>query len=654
MDKLKRMEELVDLLNRASEAYYNGQSEILSDYEWDAYFDELKALEKETNTILENSPTENVSRDETPGQKEPHEYPTLSLAKTKKVEDLVKWASGKAIWLSWKLDGLTLVVTYDQGKLQKVVTRGDGHIGTNITRLATAIEGIRQTIDTNEHLVLRGEAVISYADFEEFTQNSEEDYANPRNLASGSLTLKDVNEVKQRHIRWIPFTLVHSDKELLSYQAKKDYLQNLGFAPVESVLIEDPTYENIDACIQTFTDKVVDLSNPYPVDGLVITYDDSVYASGGSVTGHHATRAGYAFKWQDASAKTILEHIEWSCAMSSITPVAVFDEVKLEGTKVKRASLVNISECERLHIGDTGTEIEVIKANKIIPKIIKVNKTVGTLHIPDMCPVCYHPSKVETSPSGAKTLHCTNPDCDAKKLKKYTRFVSKAGINIEGISQATLSRFIAEGWVHSFTDIFKLENKEEEIAKLDGFKEKSAHNIILSIQKAKTTKPEKLLFALSIPQVGSDVVKRLLQAYPLHKLIDIAKNSEDQLDFVHLDGIGKEKSVAFISWFKDERNLSDLNNLLSVLTIEEGQSEKGNKCTGLTFVVTGEVHQFQNRDALKAYIEKEGGKVVGSVSKKTDYLINNDINSASSKNVKAKSLNIPIISEDTFVSMFGK
>ncbi len=656
MNELERMKELVEQLNTASEAYYNGQAEILTDYEWDAKFDELKQLEETTGTILENSPTMKVSADSTQGEKETHEFSALSLAKTKKVEDLVKWASGKPIWLSWKLDGLTLVVTYDHGKLTKVVTRGDGHIGTNITHVASSLIGIPQTISEKGHLVIRGEAIISYADFNQFVLESGEDYANPRNLASGSLTLKDLEEIKKRKIHWIPFTLVHTDQTFSSWGEQMSYLEKNGFVVVDHERIDEPSYENINTTIQQWTRKVTNNENPYPVDGLVIAYDDIEYASGGSITGHHATRAGYAFKWADESVESTLDHIEWSCAASTITPVAVFEPVELEGTTVKRASLCNISECERLGIGDKGTVLSVIKANKIIPKIIHVSKIEGQLQIPETCPVCGASTKIHVSEnSGTKTLKCTNPDCAAKKLKKFTRFVSKGGADIDGISEATLSRFINEGWIHNNGDIYRLTNHRDEIAQLDGFGDKSADNIVASIEKAKTIDDIKLIYALNIPLVGVDVARKLLNAKEIETLIEEASSTNDETCFSIIDGIGTEKSSAFVRWFHDEQNVTDYNDLIQYLNIQKTATEAvDDKCKGLTFVVTGDVHHYPNRNALKAYIEAHGGKVTGSVSKSTNYLINNDVTSTSSKNTKAKSLNIPIISEDEFIERFGE
>ncbi len=656
MNDLERMKELVEQLNEASAAYYNGQAEILTDYEWDAKFDELKKLEEATGTILENSPTIHVSADNTQGEKEAHEFSALSLAKTKKVEDLVKWASGKPIWLSWKLDGLTLVVTYDHGKLTKVVTRGDGHIGTNITHVASSLIGIPKTISEKGHLVIRGEAIISYEDFNQFVLESGEDYANPRNLASGSLTLKDLDEIKKRKIHWIPFTLVHTDQTFSSWGEQMSFLEDNGFVVVDHEKIEHSSYENINTTIQKWTKKVTDNENPYPVDGLVIAYDDIVYAAGGSVTGHHATRAGYAFKWADESVESKLDHIEWSCAASTITPVAVFEPVELEGTTVKRASLCNISECERLGIGDKGTVLSVIKANKIIPKIIHVSKIEGQLHIPETCPVCGSLTKVQISEnSGTKTLKCTNPDCAAKKLKKFTRFVSKGGADIDGISEATLSRFINEGWIHNNGDIYRLVEHRDEIAQLDGFGDKSADNIVASIEKAKTIDDVKLIYALNIPLVGVDVARKLLNAKDIASLIQEASTTEDESCFSIIDGIGTEKSSAFVRWFHDEQNVIDYKDLIQYLKIQKTATEAvDDKCKGLTFVVTGDVHHYQNRNELKAYIEAHGGKVTGSVSKSTNYLINNDVTSTSSKNTKAKSLNIPIISEDEFIERFGE
>ena len=664
MDITIQMRTLVEELNRASDAYYNGRGELMTDYEWDAKFDQLKQLESQSGVVLPDSPTHRVSADTTVGKKEEHEFSALSLAKTKQPTDLVKWAEGRPIWMSWKLDGLTLVVTYDEGQLTKVVTRGDGHIGTNITHLAQAINGIPATIHATGHVVVRGEAVISYEDFDRFNLESDEEYANPRNLASGSLTLKDPREVAQRHIRWIPFTLVHTDEEIPTWGARMDWLKRAGLGAVDHERIDDPTLEHVEAAIERWTEKVTKRENPYPVDGLVIVYDDAEYAATGSVTGHHATRAGYAFKWADESASTELDHVEWSCAASTISPVAVFRPVELEGTTVKRASLCNISECERLGMGGKGTQLEVIKANKIIPKVIKVKQAVGPFCIPDRCPVCGSPTRVDVSAaSGTKTLHCTHAACPAKQLRKFARFVSKQGVNVDGISEQTLQKFINLGWIRDYADIFDLPTHAMEIAALEGFGVKSATNIRQSVERARKVEARRLLYALSIPLCGQDVCNRLLSAYSLNDLIALAEGNVRPTDLftpsaeetlAMIPGIGPEKAKSFVAWFAQEEHRSVMARLLNVLTVEQtSTAATGEKCKGLVFVVTGDVHHYKNRNELKAYIESQGGKVTGSVSKSTSYLINNDVTSTSSKNQKAHQFNIPIISEDEFVERFG-
>ena len=653
-DKMILMRSLVEQLNQASDVYYNGKGELMTDYEWDAKFDQLKKMEEETGEVLPDSPTNKVSEDTIVGKKEEHEFAALSLAKTKLVSDLVKWAEDRPIWTSWKLDGLTLVVTYDNGKLSKIVTRGNGHIGTNITHLASAISGIPKTIKEKGHLVIRGEAVISYADFEQFIIESEGDYANPRNLASGSLSLKDAEEVKQRHIQWIPFTLVYTEQEINSWGERMQMLQDLGFKPVERTRIEHPDEASIQAEINRFTQKVTDKTNPYPVDGLVICYDDTAYAATGSVTGHHATRAGYAFKWQDEHADTELDHIEWSCAANTITPVAVFKPVELEGTTVKRASLCNVSECERLGIGGKGSKLQVIKANKIIPKVINVTEPMGIFEIPTKCPVCHAEATVKESESGTKTLHCSNPHCAAKQIKKFARFVSKEGLNIEGISEQTIWRLVNEGLISEYADFYHLNDHAYEIAAWDGFGKKSVTNMLESVRKSRQTDGRHLLYALNIPLCGGDVAKKLIERYPVKELIETARLCMFDDEFASIDGIGPEKSAKFIGWFKDDTNFAHVQKLMKELEIVEQEPvEKGSACDGLTFVITGDVHHYKNRNELKAYIESQGGKVTGSVSKSTNFLINNDAASQSSKNKKAHELNIPIITEDEFIEKFG-
>ena len=662
-EKILRMQQLVRKLNEASDAYYNGRSELMTDYEWDQRFDELKRLEAETGTTLPDSPTQKVSEDTITGQKEEHEFAALSLAKTKQIAELVKWAEERPIWISWKLDGLTLVVTYDDGHLTKVVTRGNGHIGTNITHLSRSINGIPQEINAKGHTVIRGEAVISYDDFERFVMESGEDYANPRNLASGSLTLKDPDEVKARHIQWIPFTLVYTEENIVSWGDRMNWLDQQGFTTVERRLLEHPDLSSVESGIAAFTEEVTSKQNPYPVDGLVICYDDTAYAQTGSVTGHHATRAGLAFKWQDEAADTVLKEIEWSCAASTISPVAVFQPVELEGTTVKRASLCNISECERLGIGAAGTQISVIKANKIIPKVIAVTQSVGTFSVPNECPVCHAPTQIVVSEaSGTKTLRCTNPDCAAKQLKKLARFVSKEGMNIDGISEQTLSKFINLGWISEYADIYELRSHILELSRMEGFGEKSASNIMRSIDKSREVEAHRLLFALNIPLCGLDVCKRLLSAYSLDDLVNeaikqsddlFASQAEPQDVFAHINGIGPEKSAQFVLWFRNAQNLARYRRLKERLNIKAlDLAPTGNACEGLTFVITGDVHHYKNRNELKAYIESQGGKVASAVSGSTSFLINNDVTSTSGKNKKAQQLGIPIISEDDFVARY--
>ena len=662
-EKMETMRAWVAQLNAAADAYYNGRGERMTDFEWDDLFDRLKALEAETGVVLPESPTNRVGADAVEGQKEPHEFAALSLAKTKKVAEIAKWAEGRPIWISWKLDGLTLVVTYDDGRLTKVVTRGDGHVGTNITHLAAGIHGIPKTVAATGHLVVRGEAVISYADFAAFRAASQEDYANPRNLASGSLTLKDVAELRRRNLQWIPFTLVHADAAPVSWGARMDELDRIGLSSVARERVDHPTEAAVQAVIDRWTEQVTSGACPFPVDGLVVCYDDTAYAQTGSVTGHHATRAGFAFKWQDETAATTLDHVEWSCAVASISPVAVFAPVELEGTTVKRASLCNISECERLGLGGKGTRLSVIKANKIIPKVVAVTEKVGAFEVPAKCPVCGAPTKVCASESGTKTLKCTNADCPARALAKYERFVSKDGMDIDGLAGETIEKFVNKGWIKSMADIYRLGDHWLEIAGMEGFGEKSANKIRDSIAAARTRGAVQFLVALSIPLCGPDVAKRLLGAYGVKELFAKAAEAAHPADlfsggpdvFAGIEGIGPGKSAAFVGWCAEEKNLALVRDLLDMVTVTEAPVvAAGGVCAGLTFVVTGDVHHFANRDALKAYVESQGGKVAGSVSSKTNFLINNDVASTSGKNKKAKDLGIPVISEDEFVEKFGQ
>lgn len=652
-DLKKRYEELVQKLNKASEAYYNGREEIMSNYEWDAMFDEAAALEAETGYILPESPTQNAGYEESAGEREAHEFPALSLAKTKQVSELKKWAEDRPIWLSWKLDGLTLVLTYDNGKLTKILTRGNGTVGSNITYLKNAIKGFPLKIKYQGHMVVRGEATISYTDFElinDTMQDEEEKYANPRNLASGTLSLDDPEKVKERHVHFNAFTLVHIDEEMNSWGERMNFLEKEGFTVIDR---EPVTADTIEEAIDRWTKKVESGEMDIPVDGLVICYDDTVYAASGNVTGHHAARAGYAFKWQDVSAETELLYVEWSCAASTISPVAVFKPVQLEGTTVSRASLCNISEMERLGIGRECT-LEVIKANKIIPKCIAVKKSTGSFEIPETCPVCGAKTEITIrEKSKTKTLHCMNPHCTAKHVKKFTRFVSKSGMDIDGLSIQTMLKFMNEGFIAGFADIYHLEEHAEAIRAMEGFGEKSCDNMLRAIEKSRKVHPVNFIYALCIPMIGVDAGKKIVASIGFEGFL---KRLESGAGFEDIDGIGPEKSGSVVEWYEEEENRSSLHALLKEVEITKVdiRPKEGGSCEGLTFVITGDVRQFKNRDAFKAYVEAAGGKVTGSVTGKTNFLINNDAWSTSSKNRKAKELGVPILTEDEFVERFGK
>lgn len=659
MDQKARIDHLVAVLNQASNAYYGGQEEQMTNFEWDQLFDELTALEQETNYIRPDSPTQSTGHDaaDEGGEKERHEYPALSLAKTKDVAELQKWAGERDVWLSWKLDGLTLVLTYDGGKLSKIVTRGNGTEGNNITYMKEAIFGIPLKIKDKGHFVVRGEATISYTDFERINDTlSEEDdkYANPRNLASGTLALdkKNLDKVKERAVTFNAFTLVHTEEVLPSWGDRMAYLDSMGFITVER---ERTNAAGIPSVVDKWTAKVDHGEMDLPVDGLVITYDDIDYAATGSVTGHHATRAGFAYKWQDVKVATVLEKIDWSCAASTITPVAVLSPVQLEGTTVTRASLCNISELERLGIGADGkTEVEVIKANKIIPKCVSVLKAEGTFRIPNKCPVCHAPTEIRISAnSGVKTLRCTNAECPAKHLKRFSRFVSKTGMDIDGLSIQSLRVFVNQGFIRDYADIYHLEQYENQIVELDGFGRKSYENLIAAIEKSRKVSLVNFIYALCIPMIGIDAAKKILAALGSD---GFAQRIADHVPFDDIDGIGPEKSGAILSWFSEPANTELYEKLLKEVQIEHvlPKEDVDGTCQGLTFVITGDVHSFKNRSEFKQYVESQGGTVTGSVSKKTSYLVNNDVESTSSKNKKARELGIPILSEDDFIAQFGK
>ncbi len=652
-DYRKRCAELVKKLNESSEVYYNGGEEIIPNYEWDAMFDELAALEAQTGYILPDSPTQKTGFEENNGEKEPHEFPALSLAKTKQVSELVKWAEDKEVWLSWKLDGLTLVLTYDNGKLARILTRGNGAVGTNITYLKNSIKGFPLKIKYKGHLVVRGEAVISYSDFElinAMVEDDDEKYANPRNLASGTLSLDDPEKVKERRVCFHAFTLVYLEEPLVRWGERMDFLEREGFTVVDRERVDAGS---IPEAVERWSGKVERGEMDLPVDGLVICYDDTEYAAQGSVTGHHATKGGYAFKWQDVSVLSKLLYVEWSCAASTISPVAVFEPVQLEGTTVSRASLCNLSEMERLGIGEECT-LEIIKANKIIPKCISVKEASGKVVIPSKCPVCGAETKIHTSEkSKTRTLHCTNPECSAKHVKKFTRFVSKTGMDIDGLSIQTILRFMNEGFIGDFADIYRLSKYADTIRQMEGFGDKSCENMMRAIEKSRVANPVSFIYALCIPMIGVDAGKKIVAQCGFEGFLERLGKG---LGFEDIDGIGPEKSGSALLWYENEKNRSSLKELLKEVTIEKVdlKPDKEGKCAGLTFVITGDVHHYKNRDEFKAYVEAGGGKVTGSVTSKTDYLVNNDAQSSSSKNRKAKELGIPIITEDEFVSRFGE
>ncbi len=648
----ERIRRLIDTLNAASAAYYGGRAELMSDQEWDAAFDELTRLENESGIRFADSPTQRVSEDVIPGREEKHEYPALSLQKTKSPGDLVKWADGRCVWVSWKEDGLTLVATYEGGKLLRLLTRGNGTVGTNLTHLAPAISGIPARIDEKGKTVIRGEAVISYADFDAFLLESGEDYQNPRNLASGSLSLKDPAEAARRHIRFIPFTLVHTERDIVSWGERLDLLDSLGFHTVERERVADP--ERLPEVVRAWSEKAEKGLSPFPVDGLVVTYDDTLYARGGSVTGHHETRGGIAFKWADESADTVLRQVEWSCAASTITPVALFDPVRLEGTTVSRATLHNVSECRRLGLGGEGTRLRVIKANKIIPKVTAVTEKCGEFTVPDKCPVCGSPAVLRTSDSGAETLHCTFDGCPGKKIRKFARFVSKGGMDIDGLSVQTLVRLINRGWVKEYRDLYRLGEHAAEMAEMEGFGKKSVNNLLSALDRSRTVDAARLLYALNIPLCGTEVARLLLKSHTLGEIISLASEAQEDGVFTDIDGIGPEKSASVVAWMKGGENRRALSALLSELNVTEGEkAPRGERCAGLTFVITGDVYRFKNRADMKKYIESQGGKVTGSVTSKTSFLISNDASSQSGKSQKAASLGVHILTEDAFIDAYG-
>ncbi|MBO5152430.1 MAG: hypothetical protein J6B73_09770, partial [Methanobrevibacter sp.] len=588
--KQSRIKELVTELNIASEVYYSGQRLIMSDHEWDEKFHELEVLEKETGIVLPDSPTVNVSHEKVLGAKEKHEFPALSLPKSKSVDDVLKWVSDKDVNVSWKLDGLTLVVTYDNGHLTKVVTRGDGEVGSNITHLADAIQNIPKAIKYDGHIVIRGEAVISYSDFESFNSRCDNVYENPRNLAAGSCNpLSQADAIKDRGLIWLPFAVVYADMYIDTWSDRMYWLRNQGFKTVDFETVHFSAA--LPSVIDEWSNRVS--NNAYPVDGLVITYDDSNYASHGTLTGHHDTRGGFAFKWADEKADTVLKNIEWSVSINAINPVAIFEPVRLEGTTVKRASLCNLSECERLDIGGIGTRLSVIKANKIIPKVVSAEK-VGEFLIPDHCPVCGGITRISISDLLTKVLVCTNKNCIAKNLCKMSRFVSKHGFDIYGLSEKKLMSLVNKNLISSSEDILDLTIRADDMKAAlideDGWGEKSIGKLLRAIAAAKTINAEKFLYALCIPMCGVDTSKLLAKHYKIEDFLSPDIWSDPFL----VELVGDVKSSELQKWFSNENNKIFVKKLLLACDIKY-PSKAGSKLFNMTFVVTGKLNHFISR-----------------------------------------------------------
>lgn len=648
--KNERMKELVRLLNKASRAYYQEAQEIMSNYEYDRLYDELKELEDELGITLSNSPTVNVGYEvvsELP--KERHESPMLSLDKTKEVEELKNFVGDQKVLMSWKMDGLTVVLTYRDGKLYKAVTRGNGEVGEVITNNAKVFKNVPVQIAYQGELILRGEAVIGYKDFEKINQEIEDvdaRYKNPRNLCSGSVRQLNNQITAKRNVMFYAFTLVQTDGVDFqnSRACQMEWLKSQGFTTVEYYMVTRDTVEDE---VAKFSSKISE--NDFPSDGLVLTYDDIAY---GRSLGRTAKfpRDSFAFKWQDEIRETVLREIEWSPSRTGlINPVAIFDPVELEGTTVSRASVHNISIMEELELG-IGDRIEVYKANMIIPQIAENLTRSGVKDIPCKCPVCQGETKIRQV-GNAKALYCMNPECQAKHVKSFALFVSRDALNIEGLSEATLEKFISRGYIHTFADIFHLDQYKEEIQKMEGFGEKSYKKLTESIEKARTTTLPRVIYSLGIAGIGlanAKVICRELK-YDVESLLKV---SEEELN--EIQGVGEVLAKAFVGYFADAKHVENFRRLLNELTIPEETVTKQQIFEGVNFVITGSVKHFANRGEVKELIESLGGKVTGSVTSKTNYLINNDVTSTSSKNKKANELGIPIISEETFLELVNQ
>ena len=646
--KLDRMKELIQVLNEAGKAYYQESREIMSNFEYDRLYDELQELEKETGIILSNSPTQNVGftvLSELP--KEAHESPMLSLDKTKRVEDLEEWLGSQIGILSWKLDGLTVVLNYNHGTLQKAVTRGNGEIGEVITNNAKVFSNIPLNISYKGELVLRGEAVIKYSDFNRINEEIGDEaakYKNPRNLCSGSVRQLNNQITARRNVNFKAFTLVSA--EGVDFQNSRrvqfEWLKEQGFDVVDYKLV---TRENLAETVEEFAKAVG--SYDVPSDGLVLLLDDISY---GQSLGRTAKfpRNAIAFKWADEIKETTLVKILWSPSRTGlINPVAIFEPVELEGTTVSRASVHNLSIMEALQLGK-GDQITVYKANMIIPQIADNLTRSGTIEIPKECPVCAGQTEIRKV-NDVKSLYCINPDCQAKKIKSFSLFVSRDALNIDGLSEATLEKFIGAGFIREFADIFHLEQYEEVITQMEGFGRKSYENLIQAVKNASHTTLPRLIYGLGIAGIGLSNAKMLCREFRFD--FEKMRHAEEE-ELVSVPGIGKVLADAWINYFKQEKNNEMVDRLLCEVTIkQEAETEGNGKLEGKVFVITGSVNHFENRKALQEAIEAQGGKVTGSVTSKTTYLINNDTASNSSKNKKAKELGVPIISEEDFIKI---
>lgn len=651
MNDIDRMKRLIVRLNEAAKAYYAEDREIMSNLEYDRLYDELASLEEKTGLILAQSPTQSVGYeavDELP--KERHESPMLSLGKTKSREELADWLNGQKGLLSWKLDGLTIVLTYRDGKLFKAVTRGNGEVGEVITPNARTFVNLPLQIPFQGELILRGEAVISYEDFEHINAKIEDvdaRYKNPRNLCSGSVRQLNSHITAQRSVRFFAFALVKADGADFENSREKqfEFLKQQGFEVVD---YRPVTAETMHEAVEWFEQKIADY--PIPSDGLVLLLDDIAY---GDALGRTAKfpRNAIAFKWADETAQTTLREVEWSASRTGlINPVAIFDPVELEGTTVSRASVHNISIVKELQLG-IGDTITVYKANMIIPQIAENLTKSGSLEIPGECPICHGKTEIRRE-NDTETLICPNPDCDAKKLKSFTLFVSRDAMNIDGLSEATLEKFLAKGFLHTYADLFHLDRYKEQITQMDGFGEKSFSNLTESIENARHTTLARLIYSLGIPNIGIANAKMICREYKndLERLLNAP--AEELAD---IDGVGPVIAGTFAAFFAEEKNRKALEALLSEVTLEqENFSDTPLSLSGKSFVITGSLNHFENRNALKEKIEALGGKVTGSVTGKTVCLINNDSTSDSSKNKKARELGVSVLTEEEFIEQYLK